>query len=178
MNGPSHRGHHVIGDNPPEETRLQAKPGVVDFLNAILTNELTAVNQYFLNAEMCEHWGYRRLYKKLRTLSISEMKEAERLVEHILYLGGLPNLQRLNQIKVGENVPEQLEAALELEKNQDATVTQAIAHCAQVGDFTTRNILEGMVTDEKDHISWLETQLDTIGGVGLENYLAQQIRDE
>jgi len=126
---------------------------------------------------MCEHWGYRRLYKELRALSISEMKEAERLVEHILYLEGLPNMQRLNQVKVGESVVEHLQLALELEKSQDQTVTQAIAHCAQVGDFTTRNILEGMVTDEKDHISWLETQLDAIRGVGLENYLAQQLRD-
>lgn len=157
---------------------MQAKEGVVDRLNEILTNELTAINQYFLQAEMCEHWGYRRLYQKLRGLSIEEMKETELLIEHILYLEGMPNVQRLGTIRVGENVEEHLRVDLEHEKLQDQALAQAIVHCNQVGDHTTREILEEKIKDEKEHISWLETQLDTIGQIGLQNYLSQQIRED
>lgn len=156
---------------------MQAKPGVVDWLNTILTNELTAINQYFLQAEMCEHWGYPRLYRKLRALSIEEMKEAEELVEHILYLEGLPNLQRLNQVRIGETVEEHLQLDLQLERDQDQVLTEAIVHCTQAGDYTTRHLLEEKIREEKEHISWLETQLDTIRQVGLAHYLSQQITD-
>ncbi|MEW6582781.1 MAG: bacterioferritin [Actinomycetota bacterium] len=157
---------------------MEAKPGVVDRLNAILTNELTAINQYFLQAEMCEHWGLHRLYGELRRLSVEEMREAEELVEHILYLEGVPNLQRLGTVRVGENVVEHLELDLDLERTQDAALAEAIAHCAEVGDFTTRRLLEKKIEEEKEHISWVETQLDAIRIVGLENYLAQQLEGD
>lgn len=157
---------------------MQAKEGVVDRLNGLLTNELTAVNQYFLHAEMCEHWGYERLYHKLRALSIEEMKETEQLVEYILFLNGLPNLQRLGPIQIGENVQEHLQTDLDLELRQHQLLTEAIAHCAQVGDFMTRNLLEEKIRDEEKHISWFETQLDTINQIGLPHYLSQQIKND
>src|SRR5438128_12373483 len=112
---------------------MQAREGVVDRLNALLANELTAINQYFLQAEICEHWGLPRLYKELKRLSIEEMREAEGLIEHILYLDGLPNLQRLNQLRIGENVEEHLRGALELELGQDALLAEAIEHCPRGG---------------------------------------------
>jgi bacterioferritin len=157
---------------------VQAKEGVIERLNAILTNELTAINQYFLHAEMCKNWGYDRLRHKLRDFSIDEMKDAQELIEHILYLEGLPNLQRLGTIRVGESVPEDLQLDADLERNAVATLAEAIAHCAQVGDFTTRGMLEEMIAGEEDQLDWLETQQTTIGQVGLENYLSQQIHDE
>ncbi len=157
---------------------MQAKEGVVELLNQILTIDLTAINQYFVHAEMCRNWGYDRLYHKLRESSIDEMKDAQRIIEHILYLEGMPNLQRLGTVRVGENAQEDLQLNLESERNAVATFTTAIAHCAQVGDYTTRGILEEMVRDEEEHIDWLETQLETIRQIGLENYLAQQIHEE
>jgi bacterioferritin len=157
---------------------VQAREGVVDRLNALLANELTAINQYFLQAEMCEHWGLPRLYKELKRLSIEEMKEAEELIGHIFYLDGLPNLQRLNQLRIGENVEEHLRGDLELELAQDALLAEAIEHCSRVGDHTTRSILERKIEEEKAHIDWVETQLDLIQRVGLQNYLSQQIKDE
>jgi bacterioferritin len=157
---------------------MKAKEGVVDLLNQILTVDLTAINQYFIHAEMCRNWGYERLYHKLRDSSIDEMKDAQRIIEHILYLEGMPNLQRLGTVKVGENVQEHLQLDLEAERNAVSLFATAIAHCARVEDYTTRNILEQMIRDEEEHIDWLETQLETIGQVGLENYLAQHIHEE
>ena len=156
---------------------MQAKEGVVERLNAILTNELTAINQYFLHAEMCKNWGYERLHHKLRDFSIDEMKDAQELISHILYLEGLPNLQRLGTIRVGENVPEDLQLDADVERSAVSTLAEAIAHCAQVGDFTTRGMLEKMIAGEEEQLDWLETQLETIAQVGLENYLTQQIHD-
>lgn len=156
---------------------MEAKPGVIDHLNTILTNELTAINQYFVHAEMCKNWGYERLYHKLREFSLSEMRDAEELIEHILYLEGVPNMQRLGQVLVGEAVPEQIQLTLQQERRAVTTLREAITHCAQVGDYTTRNKLEEMVREEEGHIDWLETQLATIRQVGVENYLSQQIRD-
>jgi bacterioferritin len=157
---------------------LRAKDGVITFLNTILTNELTAINQYFIHAEMCENWGYHRLYEKLRELSLSEMRDAEELIEHILYLEGTPNLQRLGQVRVGETPLEQLQLILQAEQEAIGALTEAITHCAQVGDFTTRHKLEAMVTDEDSHVDWLETQLETIRQIGIENYLSQQLHGE
>ena len=157
---------------------MKAKQGVVDLLNQILTIDLTAINQYFIQAEMCKHWGYERLHRKLYESSIDEMKDAQRIIGHILYLEGVPNLQRLGSVRVGENAQEHLQLDLEAERSAVDTFTTAIAHCAQVGDYTTRNILEEMVRDEEEHIDWLETQLETIGQIGLENYLAQQIKED
>ena len=151
---------------------------MIERLNAILTNELTAINQYFLHAEMCRNWGYERLYHKLRDFSIAEMKDAQELIAHILYLDGLPNLQRLGTIRVGESVPEDIALDADVERNAVGALSEAIAHCAQVGDFNTRGKLEAMVADEEEQLDWLETQQTTIGQIGLENYLAQQVHEE
>jgi bacterioferritin len=155
---------------------VQARQGVVDYLNRLLSNELTAINQYFLQAELCRSWGFPRLYRELKRLSVEEMKEAEQLIEHVIYLEGMPNVQRLGQIRIGENVQEHLEADLDLEKAQDQLLTEAIDHCSSVGDYTTRTILERKIEEEKEHIDWVETELVTIRQVGLPNYLAQQIK--
>jgi bacterioferritin len=155
---------------------VQAKEGVVDYLNRLLTNELTAINQYFLQAEIVEHQGFPRLYRELKRLAIEEMKEAEEMIEHILYFEGMPNLQRLGPVNIGENVQEHLRADLELEKAQDALLAEAIEHCSRVADYTTRTILERKIEEEKAHIDWVETELETIGLIGLPNYLAQQIK--
>lgn len=154
---------------------MKAKEGVLDLLNAHLTTELTAVNQYFLAAKMCESWGFARLYKKFRELSMVEMKDTEELIEHILYLEGLPNMQRLNQVRVGENVTEILQAGLDLERQAVDFLRGAIERCARVGDYKTRAMFEAGIADEEGHVDWFETQFDTIRLVGLENYLSQQI---
>ena len=157
---------------------MKAKEGVVDRLNNILTIELTAINQYFVQAEMCKNWGFDRLYNKFREISTDEMKDTEHLIRHILYLEGLPNLQRMNQVMVGESVQEDLELDLQSEQNAVEVVTEAITHCAQVGDYTTRGMLEEMVRSEEEHVDWLETQLETINQIGIELYLNQQIKNE
>ncbi len=157
---------------------MKAKEGIIDLLNRVLTNELTAINQYFIHAEMCSHWGYERLYEKIRAHSFEEMKHAEEVIEHVLYLDGVPNMQRLGEIQVGETVPEQVKLDLRLEQEAVALLTEAIAHCAKVGDYTTRRKFEKMVQSEEEHIDWIETQLDTIKQVGVENYLSQQIKKE
>ncbi len=157
---------------------MKAKEGILDILNKILTNELTAINQYFAHALMCKNWGYSRLYDKIRAFSIDEMKDAEATIEHILYLEGVPNMQRLGTVRVGETVPEQLKAALKQEQEAVKLLTESITHCTKVGDYTTRHLLEDMVKDEEEHVDFLETQLETIKQVGLENYLSQQIKKE
>jgi bacterioferritin len=154
---------------------LQAKPGVVDWLNTILTIELTAVNSYFVQAEMCRNWGFEGLYEKLRGMSLSEMKDAQAVIRHILFLDGVPNLQRLNDVRVGENVLEDLTLDHQAELNIVDVMNQAIVHCTQVEDFTTRGILEEMVRDESEHVDWVETQLETIRQIGIEHYLAQHL---
>ncbi len=154
---------------------MKAKEGVVERLNTILTIELTAINQYFVHSEMANNWGFQRIGAMFRANSMSEMEDAQHLIRHILYLEGMPNLQRLNQVMVGESVKEDLELNLEAEKGAVEALTEAITHCASVGDYTTRNILEGMVREEEEHVDWLETQLELINQVGLELYLNQQI---
>jgi bacterioferritin len=154
---------------------LKAKDGVVDHLNTILTIELTAINQYFVQAEMCKNWGLNRLYQKFRSISMEEMEDAQHLIQHILYLEGVPNVQRLNQVMVGESIPEDLELDLQSEVGAVQALTEAISHCAQVGDYTTRGMLEQMVRSEEEHVDFLETQMETIKIVGLELYLNQQI---
>ena len=155
---------------------MKAKDGVVERLNNILTIELTAINQYFVQAEMCKNWGFERIYERFRDNSMEEMQDAQHIIRHILYLEGVPNLQRLNQIMVGESVQEDLELDLQAEQGAVEALTEAIAHCASVGDFTTRSILEEMVRSEEEHIDWIETQLETINIVGIDLYLNQQIR--
>lgn len=157
---------------------MKAKEGVVEYLNAILTNELTAINQYFLHAEMCENWGYKRLYHKIRAESIDEMKHAEELIEHILYLEGVPNVQRLHPIEIGETVLEQLELDLKRERSAVTLLNEAIGHCAKVGDNATRDKLEDMLESEEGHVDFIETQLETIKQIGIQHYLSQQIKDD
>ena len=157
---------------------MKAKDGVIDHLNNLLTIELTAINQYFVQAEMCKNWGFNRLYQKFRATSMEEMEDAQHLIQHILYLEGVPNLQRLNQVMVGETVQEDLELNLQAELNAVSALTEAISHCAQAQDYTTRGILEGMVRSEEEHVDWLETQLETIKIVGVELYLNQQIHQD
>ena len=154
---------------------MKAKEGVVERLNNILTIELTAINQYFIHSEMASNWGFQRVAHLFRANSMSEMEDAQHLIRHILYLEGLPNLQRLNQVQVGESVKEDLELNLEAEKNAVDVVAEAITHCTSVGDYTTRSILEGMIREEEEHIDTLETQLEIINTIGIDLYLNQQI---
>jgi len=154
---------------------MQAKEGVVERLNRHLTIELTVINQYFLHSEMCANWGFGRLQEKFRALSMEEMEDAQKLVAHILFLEGLPNMQRLNDIRVGERVEEMLTAGLESERSAIEGLTEGIQHCAAVGDFITRGMFEEMIREEQEHLDWFETQFETIGQVGIERYLAQQI---
>lgn len=157
---------------------MKAKEGIIDLLNKILTADLTAINQYFLHAKMCENWGYERLHHKVKERSFDEMKDADELIEHILYLEGVPNVQRLGTVHVGETVPEQLKTDLQAEKEMLTLLTDGIAHCAKVGDYTTRHMFEDMAQDVDQHIDWIETQMETIKQIGLENYLSEQIKKE
>jgi bacterioferritin len=151
---------------------------VVTLLNDILTAELTAINQYFIHARMCENWGYQRLWKKLREESIGEMKHADQLIERILYLEGVPNVQRLGKVSVGQTVPEQLRLDLELERVAVAALNAGIEVCRSLGDNGTRDLLEDVLEAEEDHINWIEAQLELIKQVGEPHYLSQQIKDE
>jgi bacterioferritin len=157
---------------------MQAKEGVIDLLNRILTADLTAVNQYFLHSKICEHLGYERLHHTVRQRSIDEMRDVEALIEHILYLEGVPNLQRLGTVSVGETVPEQFEADLAAEQEMLALLTEGVTHCVRVEDYTTRDMLEAMLQDVDEHIDWIETQQELIRQVGLERYLSEQIKRE
>lgn len=157
---------------------MKAKEGVVELLNKVLTADLTAINQYFVHGKMCENWGYERLHHTVRQRSFDEMKDAEELIEHILYLEGVPNMQRLGIVNVGETVPEQFKVDLKAEQEMLKLLTDGVTHCAKVGDYTTRHMFEDMAKDVDDHIDWIETQVETIKQVGLENYLAEQIKKE
>ena len=154
---------------------MDAKPGVVDFLNKALTTELTAINQYFVQSEMCRNWGYDKLADKLRATSMEEMEDTQELIKRILFLEGVPNMQRLNQVRVGENVLEHLQIDLELELAAAADLREGIAHCTEVGDFATRAMFEEMLKGEEEHVDYFETTLETISQIGLENWLAQQL---
>jgi len=156
---------------------VNGSPAVIEALNEILTAELTTINQYFIHAKMCENWGYERLAEKIRSESIDEMKDADAIIDRILYFDGVPNMQRLGAVRVGESVLEQLELALVTETESIAQYNRAVALCVAEGDNGTRDLLERQLTGEEEHADWLESQLDLIGQVGLEIYLAQQIRD-
>lgn len=157
---------------------MKAKEGVITILNKVLTADLTAINQYFVHAKMCENWGYERLHRKVWKRSIDEMKDADELIGHILYLEGVPNVQRMNTVHVGETVPEQLKLDLKAEQEMLAMLSEGVVHCAKVGDFTTRHMLEDMAKDVDAHIDWIETQQELMEQVGLENYLSEQIHKE
>ena len=150
---------------------------VIELLNEVLTGELTAINQYFLHAKMCDNWGYKRLAAHVRDESIDEMKHAESLTERLLYLEGIPNLQRLSPLRIGENVPEQLGNDLAVEMAALQRLNEGIALCTRLGDNGTRELLEDILVEEENHVDWLETQLETIRQIGVELYLAQQLQD-
>ncbi|MBL90750.1 MAG: bacterioferritin [Myxococcales bacterium] len=151
---------------------------VLDVLNEVLTGELTAINQYFIHAKMCGDWGYDKLHQKVRHESIDEMKHAEALMERILYLGGIPNVQRLGKINVGETVEEQLKLDLALENEAVPRLRDGINICVRDNDFGSRSLLEGILVSEEEHIDWLEAQLELIDQIGINNYLSQQIHGE
>ena len=154
---------------------MRSDPEIVELLNEVLTAELTAVNQYFAHAKLCQNWGYPRLAEKVRHESIDEMKHAETLIERILYFEGVPNLQRLGPVQVGETVPEQLRLDLDLEYAAVERFNRGIALAREKGDNGTREMLEEMLTSEEEHLDWLETQLAALDAVGEQNWLAQQL---
>jgi bacterioferritin len=156
---------------------MQGHDDVIELLNEVLTAELTAVNQYFLDAKMLGNWGYERLSAKFRDESIDEMKDADALIERILYLDGMPNVQRLDAVRIGETPPEKLRLALELEVAAIERLNRGIELCVRLGDNGSRELLEGILTGEEEHADWLESQLELIRQVGEPFYLAQQIRD-
>jgi len=143
---------------------------VIEFLNKALKNELTAINQYFLHARMYENWGFNELNEKEYAESIDEMKHADALIKRVLFLEGLPNLQDLGKLRIGENTEEMLRCDLELELEAVPLLRDAVAHCEQVRDYVSRELFEDILDSEEEHIDWLETQLELIGKVGLKNY--------
>ena len=157
---------------------MKGKPKVIALLNEALKEELTAINQYFLHAEMCENWHYSKLGEYIKKQSIDEMKHAEELIERILFLDATPNMTELMTLTVGKNVKEQLESDLKLELAAVDMYNRAVQVCRDEGDNTSREIFERLLKDEEEHVDWLEAQLHQIQEMGYERYLSQQIREE
>jgi bacterioferritin len=156
---------------------MQGDSEIIAALNDILTGELTAINQYFVHYKMLENWGYFRIAKKKREESIEEMKHADELIERILYLDGIPNLQRLGAVKVGQEPVEMHQLDLELEREAIARLNKAIVLCLDKRDAGTRELLEHVLKEEEDAIEWLEAQLSIIKDIGRERYLSEQLRE-
>src|SRR6478609_3025530 len=154
---------------------MQGDAAIIELLNEVLTAELTAINQYFIHAKMCDNWGYQRLAEHGRDESIEEMKHADSIIERLLYFDGVPNMQRLFPVRVGESVPEQFQLDVELEYAAVERFNRGIALAVEKGDNGTRDLLAGILTSEEEHIDWLETQQETIRQIGLEMYLGQQL---
>ena len=155
---------------------MKGNAKLIESLNEILTGELTAINQYFIHAKMCQNWGYDRLAEKLRAESIDEMRHADEIVGRILFLEGVPNLQRYNKLHVGETVREQLESDLQLEYSAIAFLNQGIEAARKASDNATEDMMTKILVSEEAHTDWIETQLELIRQVGEQNYLAQQLR--
>jgi bacterioferritin len=157
---------------------MKGKQPVLDVLSKMLKEELGAISQYFLHAEMCENWGYERLSDLIKKQSIGEMKHAEILIERILFLEGLPNMGDLPKLNIGKTVKEQLKNDLDLEVSAVAEYNEAVAACQEAGDNATADLLKELLKDEEEHVDFLETQLGLIKDLGLENYLTEQMGDE
>jgi bacterioferritin len=156
---------------------MKGDPTVIRLLNSQLTNELTAINQYFLHARMYRHWGLEKIGKKEYDESIGEMKHADKLINRILMLEALPNLQALHKLMIGESTPEMLKADLQLELMSQQTVKEGIAAAEAAADYVSRDLLLEILEDTEEHIEWLETQLELIDKVGIQNYLQSQMSD-
>ena len=150
---------------------MQGDPGIIRVLNAVLTNELTAVNQYFLHARMYDNWGFKRLGKITYDESIGEMKHADKLIRRVLFLDGLPNMQDLHKLKIGETVPEALQADLGLELGGRTTLVAGVRQCEQAEDYVSRQLLTEILEDTEEHIDFLETQVALLKALGEQNYL-------
>ena len=148
---------------------------VIDYLNRVLKNELTAINQYFLHARMADNWGFTKLYEKEYEESIDEMKHADRLIQRVLFLEGLPNLQDLGSLYIGEEVREVLECDLRLEHEALPLLREAVAYCESCNDYVSQDLLASILKSEEDHVEWLETQLALMDKIGRENYLQSMI---
>ena len=156
---------------------MRGDPEVIELLNEVLTAELTAINQYYIHYKMCENWGYARIAAKKREESMEEMRHADRVIERILYLDGVPNMQRLDPVRVGENVHEQHRLDLEIEIAAVERLNRGVALCTEKGDNGTRHLLEEMLTQEEESIDWHEAQLGMIETIGIERYLAEHIHE-
>ncbi len=156
---------------------MQGDPQVIEALNDVLTAELTAINQYFAHSKMCENWGYQKLAKKKREESMEEMRDADAIIDRILYLDGVPNVQRLGPINLGEDPVEQHKADLDLEKAAVERLNEGIALCREKADNGTRELLEGILKGEEEAVDWLEAQLHIVDEIGKDKYLAEQIHE-
>ena len=156
---------------------MKGKPEVLKVLQDMLEEELGALNQYFLHSEMCENWGYEVLSKRVKKLSINEMKHAEELIERMLFLEGTPNLSELPKLSIGKDVKQQLENDLALELGAVTDYNEAIAACRKAGDNGTADFLKGILADEEGHVDFFEEQLGLIDQLGVQNYLAQQLEE-
>ena len=156
---------------------MKGNADVIKVLNEVLTGELTAINQYFLHAAMCKDWGYQRLYEKVHHESIDEMKHAQALTDRVLFLEGMPNLQKLDKLQIGETVPEQFQSDLDLEYRALERLRRAIDVCFEAKDHASRELLESILASEEEHVDWLESQLGMIKEIGLAGYLSEQMGD-
>jgi bacterioferritin len=155
---------------------MKAKPKIIEKLNALLADELTAINQYIVHSEMCANWGYERLHEAIEKRAITEMKHAEKLIERILFLDGIPIVSKLNKIEIGSDVKAQFENDLDAERMAVQAYNEGIQLAVESGDNGTRALLESILTDEEDHVDWLEAQLAQIEQMGIENYLTEQMK--